>query len=377
MAKKSKNLDNMEKRGTVWYFRKAHNGKLYHERLSENQTEAINLRDNFLYELRNFGSIQSNHPDPDMLKKDKGRLFGEVALEWVAVHEVEASTMKDYKSAMNTYILPAFGNRPIADISRVEIVEFRKDLPCSNKRKNNILVPFRCVLKFAEEEEIIEKNPMKLVKNLKAGSPDIYPLSMDEVIHFLDCVDQYYRDFFAIAFFTGMRFGEMAVLKWHNVDLNLGFIKVRETRVRGVEKIPKTDSSYRDIRILPPVRAALESLKQGNTANLEYVFSNRGGHCLLPGSINYHVWKPALEKAGFKPRSLYQTRHTFATLMLDSGEHPAWVQRMMGHKTMKMILERYYKHIKNYQHEEGSAFMKYAYSPNKTLQAEIRGVPET
>lgn len=71
--------------------------------------------------------------------------------------------------------------------------------------------------------------------------------------------------------------------------------------------------------------------------------------------------KPALKKTGLEPRPLYQTRHTFATLMLDGGEHPGWVQKMMGHETMQMIYEKYYSYIKSYERDEGSAFMERVY----------------
>ena len=37
---------------------------------------------------------------------------------------------------------------------------------------------------------------------------------------------------------------------------------------------------------------------------------------------------------------------------------------MMGHGTMQMILQRYYSHIKNYQQDDGSAFMKNVYEPS-------------
>ena len=66
---------------------------------------------------------------------------------------------------------------------------------------------------------------------------------MEEVNIFLDNVHVQYRDFFVVAFFTGMRFGEMSALKWKNVDFKLGIIKVRETRVNGEEGSPKTKRS--------------------------------------------------------------------------------------------------------------------------------------
>ena len=227
-----------------------------------------------------------------------------------------------------------------------------------------MLVPMRSVLKMAFLSEIIEKNPMDRVKNVKVTKPDIYPLSMEEVKLVLDNVSPRFRNFFIVAFFSGMRFGEMAALKWKHVDFRQGNIKVRETLVMGETGSPKTKKSVRDIRMLPPVVEALRNqmkVTMGKTG--DYVFLNQYGKPVLPMPTNTHVWKPALKKAGLEPRSLYQTRHTFATLMLDGGEHPGWVQKMMGHETMQMIYEKYYSYIKNYERNEGSAFMERVYTP--------------
>jgi len=47
--------------------------------------------------------------------------------------------------------------------------------------------------------------------------------------------------------------------------------------------------------------------------------------------------------------------------MLNVGELPGWVQKMMGHETLQMIHERYYSYIKNYQRDDGKAFMENVY----------------
>jgi hypothetical protein len=51
--------------------------------------------------------------------------------------------------------------------------------------------------------------------------------------------------------------------------------------------------------------------------------------------------------------------------MLDAGELPGWVQRMMGHETLQMIHEKYYSYIKNYQRDDGKAFMENVYNGSK------------
>jgi integrase len=68
----------------------------------------------------------------------------------------------------------------------------------------------------------------------------------------------------------------------------------------------------------------------------DYVFPNADGGPLDLTNMRVRVWFPTLQCAGLKPRNLYQTRHTFASLMLQAGEDPAWIARMMGHTTTKM-----------------------------------------
>jgi integrase len=328
---KNKN-HHLEKRGDVWHLITMVRGKRIKKALSGSITDARRLRDKYLKEISLLGDIQRNEP----LKESK--LFGEVAQQWAKImsQKVKSSTMKDYRGAMNYYILPKFGNVPINDIDFRGVEEFRSAMKCSNKRKNNVLVPMRSLMKFAFRAELIDKNPMDLVDNLTVSKPEIYPMSIEKVHRFLDVVNPQYKNFFIVAFYSGMRFGEMAVLKWKNIDFKLGVIKVEAFRDQRKATMGKSD----------------------------YVFLNFYGRPLLPNSVSFHIWKPALKKAGLKPRSLYQTRHTFATLMLDGGELPGWVQKMMGHESLKMILERYYSFIKNYQRDDGSAFMDNVYKPS-------------
>lgn len=56
--------------------------------------------------------------------------------------------------------------------------------------------------------------------------------------------------------------------------------------------------------------------------------------------------------------------------MLDAGELPGWIQRMMGHETLQMIHERYYSYIKNYQRDDGKASMENVYNAGKDEKVE-------
>jgi integrase len=75
-------------------------------------------------------------------------------------------------------------------------------------------------------------------------------------------------------------------------------------------------------------------------------------------NLRHRVWYPTLTKAQLRPRDLYQCRHTFASLMLQFGEDPAWVARMMGHTTTKMLSERYHRFIQHQSRRDGELYLK-------------------
>jgi integrase len=262
---------------------------------------------------------------------------------------------------MNNFLLPRFGNVPIDQIQYLDIATFKGDLKCKNNRIINILIPMRNVFKLAVKAGFIEKNPMDLLDPIKAEKPEINPFSFEEVMAIIEKVDPHYRSFFTVAFFTGMRFGEMAALKWKNVDFKMGLIRVRETLVSGEEGLPKTEGSIRDVKMLPMVVEAMRDQRNATFEKSPHVFLNRYGRTLKPCPLRKHAWTDVLENLGIEYRTMMHTRHTYITMMLDSGEHIGWVARQVGHTSAKMIFERYYSYIENYQTDDGQKFMDRVY----------------
>jgi integrase len=75
-------------------------------------------------------------------------------------------------------------------------------------------------------------------------------------------------------------------------------------------------------------------------------------------NIRNRIWNPALVRAGLRHRNPYQTRHTFASLMLEQHEDPAWVARMLGHTSLRMLYERYGKFIRHRTRHDGEQFTR-------------------
>ena len=110
--------------------------------------------------------------------------------------------------------------------------------------------------------------------------------------------------------------------------------------------------------MLPTVEDVLREQLAGTQEKGTYVFSNAWGGPLDLTNIRHRIWYPTLARAGLRLRDLYQTRHTFASLMLHSGEDPAWIALMMGHTTTKMLYECYAAFIRHRTRQDGAAYLE-------------------
>ena len=86
----------------------------------------------------------------------------------------------------------------------------------------------------------------------------------------------------------------------------------------------------------------MEEQKTSTFSKSVYVFLDEAGRHLTPDHVREVIWKSALKKANIPYRPMIQTRHTFATMMLDSGKDIGWIQRMLGHSSLQMIYTKYY-----------------------------------
>ena len=269
------------------------------------------------------------------------------------------STYGDYRSIWKKYVLPHFGDTLLCRVTRRDVEEFLDNLPdISAKRKNNILVPLKCLFSDATRRGDLEEPPTEHLRRFKEIRPFTDPFSFAEMKLFLEHVDSHYVAYFTAAFLTGMRPNEMIALKWTNVDFEMRCITVREGRVLGIEGPPKTMSSYRDIDMLDPLFESLWKHRQEAPVVTTYVFPGKTGRPLEVNNLRKRVWYRALGAAGLRRRTMYQTRHTFASLMLSHGEDPLWVARMLGHTSLDMIFKHYGKFIRNRSRKDGGRFLE-------------------
>jgi integrase len=120
-------------------------------------------------------------------------------------------------------------------------------------------------------------------------------------------------------------------LKWQNVNLVTGILSVRQGRVLGKDKDPKTERAVRDVEITPGMRQAINDQKARSNPDSDYMFVTEQGRPLDISNFRAKIWSRALKKTRLKYRYPYQARHTFATKHLSQGIRPSVDSQSDGH----------------------------------------------
>ena len=165
---------------------------------------------------------------------------------------------------------------------------------------------------------------------------------------------------------TGMRRGEALGMRWSDVDLDAGRLRVVQTitQVRSTVAIgePKTAKGRRSIALDDGTVAVLrahrklmleERLLVGpDFADEGLVFHYPDGSCLRPDAVSAQFLR-RVERHGLTRLTLHGLRHTWATLALEQGIHPRVVQERLGHSTIAITLG-IYSHVSPTLHDEAA-----------------------
>ncbi len=264
----------------------------------------------------------------------------------------KAGTVKDYKKIFKGKIQPFFKNYDLKDITRNDLMIWQNNLVqngLAGKTINSIRGVFSFILEEARKDELIEKNYFTLVDKVKVIKADITPFSLDEVKLILSKSKQcWQKNLTQVAFFTGLRSGELLGLKWDDINFVSKSISIKRSIRDGKIDTPKTTSSIRTIDMLPFVEDSLLKQKKETYLNNSFVFLNYlGNHLYDNASIRKGYWKNTLKLAKLDHRDMYQTRHTFASIMISRGEDILWVSQMLGHSNPNITLSIYAKFIKS------------------------------
>ncbi|UJF18540.1 site-specific integrase [Vibrio sp. SS-MA-C1-2] len=267
---------------------------------------------------------------------------------------------------LDRYLIPELKNLLVSEVTLYHIEQFRYQLmdsnkdrarPLSNNRINSIFWTLIAIMHEASDVFKFDY-PFKRYKPLRHQKSDVNPLSVSEVECFLSTVDETWRDYFIVRFWTGIRSCEAHGLMWKHIDLTHRLIKIRQNWVNGELGALKTESSRRDLIMSETLLAAFEQIKaKADDASADaFVFMDKNGRPLDTHYVSNKIWHPTLKKAGLKKRRAYETRHTAAVLHISALENPLYISHMLGHSDTSLLFDVYAPYVANAAREDGKKF---------------------
>lgn len=298
--------------------------------------------------------------------------FKDVAELWLTSYKltVQDRTYKDTESAIERYLYPKFGDRPIADITRLECQQAVNDWYLKYSAFNALINKTSRIFKYAITLDMTKTNPMESVIKPKRKDMDkrvkVYTKQdFNTLMAYLKADQNNYKGRFMytlirVLFYTGLRVNEALALEWSDVDFKAKTLNIDKTVKRVDKKLtvgkPKTKSS---VAVIPIDEQTLQILKMWRAYKKESrlaigltgdtpIFSSRKGDWYYASNVYKHL-KKATKNAGVPFYGIHVTRHTHASLLIEAGANLKEVQTRLRHSSITMTMDVYGHLSKEYE----------------------------
>lgn len=226
--------------------------------------------------------------------------------------------------------------------------------PWSPRSVNYLLGLLTAVLKDQVRQGHAVRNVAELVDRIPAAPKPPNTLTAAELKTVLDHID---GDRYAIAWqlaLSGLRRGEVAGLRWADIDFDARTLRVAHTRLRFgknlVEDTPKSPASRRELPLPDHLLAGLKAARRIQAADRlalgeayqgsGYVVVNEAGEALSPHALTSR-WARTLKATGVRHIRLHDARHTCGTLMHLENVPIAVISAWLGHASKAFTMATY------------------------------------
>jgi len=261
--------------------------------------------------------------------------------------EIKRSTMKSSKKSINM-LIRAFGHMQLSDLTTDHVEDWANETKIIKKTLMNRISHLKKVCRDAKKAGSISENIFVewAPKIKKKSIHKKFPFTVDEYLKIMKSVKKVAPDahsFFLFRFALGMRPSEIFGLAWERYNAKDQTITIQETIVDGHhEDSPKTEAGIRTLKLNELAIRAINQQAKLTSKKTGLIFKNPNTDNAWTYQPISNRWKAALDHASIKYRKPYNTRHTFATLMLKSGETDLYsVSTALGHKDIATTTAAY------------------------------------
>lgn len=284
-------------------------------------------------------------------QKDKTKL-AVLCDNWLIYKEqyIKESSFVKYKSILERHIKPYFNEIPVNKIDEHTIEAFAKNLTVKGYSAKTIKI----TLSVLESVFLYFKIDVSFKRIIpKKGQKEIHILSSNDRLKlekYLLYGQDAYKIGILLSLYTGIRIGELCALKWEDIDLNAGTVKINATlqriqdfkgisgnKTRIVITEPKTPSAKRTIPLPDFIIKRLKAVDPKNGSAFLLTGTERFTE---PRALTY-VFKKYLKESGVPDINFHALRHTFTTRCIENDFEPKALSEILGHSSVNTTLGIY------------------------------------
>lgn len=267
--------------------------------------------------------------------KELGEAWLKRQVDW------KPSYRRTMKSSWETHVLPKWGNVSASAIRKSDVQEWVTGLNRSHSTTSRCLTILSSILDDAVSDRIILANPTKGVALPRRAHQKRAYLTVEQLEAFANATtSKEHATMIRILGYCGLRWGELVGLHGTDIDFERKRISITRNAVEVGSKIEVGTPKTHEVRTVPLPDFLIDDLRAVYREGI--LFPGRNGYQRRPraSSDKRSWWRNAMISAGLS-LSPHNLRHTAASLAIKSGANVKAVQRMLGHSSAAMTLDRY------------------------------------
>lgn len=353
--------DGLQKYRVVYNYTDAEGRKRTKERLVYGKGQAENAE----MELRRLVDREKAEPVQERKALTVAELW--TLYEMERKYDIRETTMERKASVVRNQIVPLIGDVPISELSFERLSAWRTELNGTGRKagtKNNAYRDLRAMLNFAVARKLIPESPLKWVPTFKDPYRETEAVKLryytkEEFQKYIaearkeaerrgDLRGRGIYLFFMLAYYTGMRKGEINALRWSDVEGG-NYVWVRRSltqKIKGekwVETPPKTKTSVRRLQMPGKLVDAMNEHRerQKKVKRWNESFFICGGPEPIPDTTLENANQKFAEAAGVKHITVHEFRHSHASVLCNAGVNIKEIARRLGHERVEITLKTY------------------------------------